>query len=240
VAEGLSPVLNTDGEFDYMKRDRAGKLLKKDGKAQKRFMNFTCDSSLVFSSEYAGSGGFNVSGLGGRASAASKFTNAVTLSSRRIQVPELVDGRTVSHKFLTELCHNDFLNAQVTNNLTVSGSLNKMMENIVASLRFSHPKTTCQNDNQCQDWFNNEVMEVAKAGNTPRCIEESSEKFRTCELRGQQGQNCTVYDAHGTRISDGQNEFTCDQGLTCVKYRDGGWFKGFTLYQYAKGSCRSK
>lgn len=237
MAEGLNPVLLSDGNFDYIKRDQYGRPVKRNNVIQSRLLNFNCDASLDFETEYAGSGGFSVAGVGASSTIARKYSNSVSLSSRRILVPEYIDDKSVTLKFLRDLCHMDFLRAKVTNTMNVSDSLNVMMKNIVSSLRFSHPKTKCAQDNHCYNWYNKEIIPLARAGNFPRCVEETREKYRACELRGLKNQNCSVFDATGKRISDGMFEFTCDAGLKCVKYQEAGWFRGFDIYQYAKGKC---
>lgn len=237
MAEGLNPVLMNDGNFDYIKRDQFGRPVKKNDIIQKRLLNFSCDANLDFETEYAGSGGFSVAGVGASSTIARKYSNSVSLSSRRILVPEYIDNKTVTMRYLRDLCHMDFLRAKVTNTMNVAGSLNVMMKNIVASLRFSHPKTKCVQDTHCYNWYNKEIIPLVKINNFPRCVEESREKFRACELRGLKNQNCAVFDAKGKKISDGMFEYKCDTGLKCVKYQDAGWFRGFDLYQYAKGKC---
>lgn len=237
MAEGLAPALLSDGNFDFVKRDKQGRAIKENGKFKKRFFSFACDASLDFSSDYTGSGGFSVAGVGGGASITKSISQSVNLSSRRIEVPEYIDGKSATLKYLSQLCHNDFLKARVTNTLTVSDSLNVMMKNVVSGLRFSHPKTKCAVDTHCYNWFNNEIIALARIKNFPRCVEEKREKFRACEVRGLQGQNCAVFDAQGKRVSDGWFEFTCDVGLKCVKVQQEGWFRNWELYQYAKGRC---
>lgn len=237
MAEGLNPALLSDGNFDFYKRNRAGQIVMKAGKPEKRFVNFSCDTELEFATDYTGSGGFSVAGVGASTSVTRTYKNVVSLSSRRIMVPEYVQGKSVTYKYLTQLCHMDFLKARITNNMNVADSLNMMMKNVVSSLRFSHPKTKCVLDTHCYNWYNKEVIALVKIGNFPRCVEERREKFRACELRGLKGQNCAIYDAKGKRVSDGMFEFTCDKGLKCVKTQTEGWFQGFDLYRYAKGKC---
>lgn len=237
LAEGLTPVLQPDGNFDFMKRDSLGRVIQENGAAKKRNISFSCDASLEFGSVYAGGGGFSVAGIGGGTSVAQEYANSVSLSSRRINVPEYLDGKTVTMKLLTEICHNDFLRGKVTETMTVSDSLNVMMKNVISGLTFSHPKTKCVTDAHCSDWFNKELVALVKLKNTARCVEEKREKFFACELRGLKGQNCTVYDAQGRRISDGMFEYQCDAGLKCVKVQEEGWFKNWELYQFARGKC---
>lgn len=237
MAEGMSPVLLPDGNFDFYKRDNSGKILMRGGKPVKRFVNFYCDAELEFGTEAKTGGGFSFAGVGGGASVEATFSNTVSLTSRRVLVPEYIDGKTVTFKALAELCMNDFLRARVTNNMTIAQSLNIMMRNVVSSLRYSHPKTKCLRDSQCFNWYNKEIIALVRIGNYPRCVEESREKFYQCQLRGLKGQNCAVFDNKGKRISDGMFEYQCDKGLRCVKTQDAGWFTNWELYQYAKGKC---
>jgi hypothetical protein len=237
MAEGLAPALLPDGNFDFVKRNKLGEAIKENGKFKRRFFSFVCDASLDFNSDYTGSGGFSVAGMGGGASVTKTISQSVNLTSRRIEVPEYIDGKSATIKYLSQICHNDFLKAKVTNTLTISDSLNVMMKNVVSGLRFSHPRTKCAVDTHCYNWFNNEIIALARIKNFPRCVEESREKFRACELRGLKGQNCAVFDSKGKKLSDGFFEFSCDVGLKCVKVQQEGWFRNWELYQYAKGKC---
>ncbi len=237
MAEGMHPVLLPDGNFDFYKRDRAGKIIVKGGKQEKRFINFYCNAELEFATEAKTGGGFSVAGIGGGASIESTFKNVVSMTSRRVLVPEYIDGKSVTFKTLSQLCMNDFLRARVTNNMTIAQSLNIMMRNVVSSLRYSHPKTKCVRDSHCFNWYNKEIIALARIANYPRCVEEKREKFYQCQLRGLKGQNCAVFDAKGKRVSDGMFEFQCDVGLKCVKVQNEGWFTNWELYQYAKGKC---
>jgi hypothetical protein len=237
MAEGLNPVLMNDGNFDLWKRDRAGKVVVQNGKMVKRYVSFTCDAQLDFETDYTGAGGFKFMGIGGDVSVSQRYVNSVNLASRRIALPEYVANKSMTIKYLSELCHRDFLNARLNNTMTVSSSLNIMMKNMVAGLTFSHPKTKCAQDNHCYDWFNKEVISLVKIKNFPRCAEESSrEKYRSCQLRGIEGQNCPVYEK-GKRTSNGQWEYACDKGLRCVKYESQTFFLG-AEWSPAKGKCQ--
>jgi hypothetical protein len=237
LAEGMSPVILNSGNFDTWKRDRAGKIVVKNGKQQSRYVAVFCDADLNFETDYAGSGGFSYMGVGGSARVSKKFTNTVNITSRRIALPDYVGNESVTVKYISEICHKDFLNARFSNALTVRGSLELMMKNVVAGLTFSHPKTKCAVDEHCYNWFNKEVISLVKIKNFPRCKEESDrEKFYSCQLRGLEGQNCPVYE-NGKRTSDGQWEYACDTGLKCVKYEDQTFFLG-NVWNYAKGKCQ--
>ncbi len=237
MADSLSPVLMNDGNFDYWKRDRAGKIILENGIAKKRYISFTCSTNLEFVTDYKGSGGFKFMGVGEDAAITKEFSNTVNLVSRRIALPESVANKSMSVKYISALCHNDFLKAKLNNTMTVQDSLNIMMKNMVAGLTFSHPKTKCATDDQCSNWFNNELISVLKNNNVARCSEESSnEKFRACHLRGLQGQNCPLYE-DGERTSSGEFEYSCDVGLKCVKYENESTVLG-AVWSHAKGKCQ--
>lgn len=224
LASGLHPALDSSGSFDFMKRNKFGNIVVKNGKKQKREISFACEAAMTFSTEYSGSGGFSVMGMGSSVMAAKDYANSVNLISRRIEVPESLDGKIMDYKSLAALCHNDFLNARITSNLTVANSLNIMMKNIISGLSFSHPKTKCAVNSQCNYWYNNEIISFVKRNNVPRCVEHGREKYFTCELRGMAGQKCPVYNNKGRRISDGRFEFTCDAGLRCATVREASFF----------------
>ena len=237
MAEGLTPVLMNDGNFDYWKRDRAGKVIIEDGIAKKRYVSFACSTQLEFSTDYKGSGGFKFMGVGADASISRTFANTVTLASRRIALPESVANKSTTVKYISALCHNDFLKAKFNNTMTIKDSLNIMMKNMVAGLTFSHPKTKCATDDQCSSWFDNEVISVLKNNNVARCSEESGrEKFRACHLRGLKGQNCPVFEG-GKRTSSGEFEYSCDIGLKCVKYKNESTILG-AVWSHSKGKCQ--
>jgi hypothetical protein len=237
MTEGLNPVLLNDGNFDFWKRDASGKILVEHGKPVKRFISFSCDADLNFESEYTGVGGFKYAGLGTETTVSRKYVNTVNLTSRRVYVPEYVSGKTTTIQFLSDLCQNDFLNAHFSNKMTVKNSLETMMKNVVSGLTFSNPRTQCALDEHCFNWYNHEIIGLVRIKNYPRCVEDNREKFRSCGLRGLEGQKCAIVK-NGKRISDGSFEFICDRGLKCVQTKSPGWFKGGELYQYAEGACR--
>lgn len=234
--EGLNPVIMRDGTFDRFKRDRDNKVLYKNGKAVTRYVSMTCDVDLKFESEYAGAGGFKYMGMGVDASISRTFQNVVNLQSRRIALPETVAGKTMTVKFVSDLCHGEFLKAKATNNLTIRQSLDVMMRNVVSGLVFSNPKTKCAQNSDCQDWYNKEVISLKKKKNIARCVEDTRDKFRFCQLRGQVGQNCSVIEG-GKRTSSGQNEYPCDWGLKCVKTSNATSILGMD-WNYSVGKCQ--
>jgi hypothetical protein len=238
LSETLHPVLLANGHFDFWMRDKNGNIVQKDGKPQRRFLVFTCETNLFFETEYSGGGNFYIAGLGGGQYFNRRYANNVIIASRRVAIPESIDGKTVTFDYLKHLCQDEFINTHITNNMTVKDSLNIMMKNIIASVRFSHPKTTCVVDKQCNKWFNNELIGYIKNLNTPRCVEDPKEKFSTCDVRGLEGQSCPVYDKSGKLLSSGNFEFQCDKGLRCVQTQSAGWFKDFSIYRSAKGQCK--
>ncbi len=238
TAEGLRPVLLPDGNFDFNKRDSSGKIIFHNGKVSKRIVSFNCDVGLEFQTDYSGEGTFSVIGIGGSSSVSSAYSNSVNLSSRVIFVPEYVADETVTYQSLQQICHNDFLKAKISKNLTITDSLNILMKNVAGQLRFSHPKTKCIMDKDCFLWFKYDILGLLRVGNYPRCVEEQRQKYFSCELRGLTGQNCSVFDQKGKLLSDGQFEFVCDKGLNCVKVQEEGFFRNWKIYQYAKGQCQ--
>jgi hypothetical protein len=235
-AEGLTPVLYGNGNFDFYMRDQAGKITKKGGKDLKRFISFYCEAELSFETEYKGSGGFKLAGIGGSVDLGSSYKNKVNLSSRRVMVPEKVDGKTFTMNDVVTICNSGFLNARLNPAMTVKDSLNVMMKNVVSSLRFSNPNTKCLVDSQCNSWFVKEKMPLVRNTATPRCVEVPRDKYRACVVRGLKGTKCPVYQ-NKQRVSDGMFEYACDQGLKCVQTQEAGWFKNYDLYQYAIGKC---
>ena len=239
LADGLYPVMYNDGNFDFSKRDANGKIIKEKGKELKRYVSFSCDAQLNFSTNYAGGGEFKAAGLGASAKKTKTFSSVVNLSSRRILLPEFVGNKTFTIEALTNLCHRDFLKAKASNSLTIEQSLNILMKNVVAGLTFSHSKTKCVQDSHCYDWFNKEIIPLGRVKNFPRCVQGSnSEKNFTCALRGLEGQACSLYDKSGKRITSGSFEFVCDKGLTCVQTKQAGWFQNWEIYEYAEGRCK--
>ena len=51
MAEGMSPVIVDGGNFDFWKRDAYGNVVKKNGQQVKRYVFFTCDADLNFSTD---------------------------------------------------------------------------------------------------------------------------------------------------------------------------------------------
>ena len=231
IADGLEPVLDANGRFDYYEKDRLGRSTK-----ERRFIAFFCDASLSFKSDYEGKGSFKVAGVGAEASGSKEFSNTVALNSRRLYVPEYVGKSLVNLKLLSEICHNDFLNARINSKIRVRDSLDVMMKNVINGVRFTHPDMKCALDNHCTKWFRTEVLGILRNKATARCVKNNGGAF-ACALRGTRGQTCAVYE-NGKRTSAGMGEYICDKGLRCVKTRNAGWLQGGRLYQPSFGVCR--
>lgn len=228
TAEGMEPALLPTGHFNF----------KRETRDKPRRIIFVCNTGLEFESLYSGKGALTVMGLGPSVTKSNNYNNIVNLGSRRIPVPETIDGKIPTLKDLSDICNKDFLKAKISSTMTVESSLNIMMKSLVANLSFTHPKTQCAVDSHCLKWFNKEILSHAQGKNIPRCIENEADKYRACEVRGLEGQNCTVLDKSGKRISSGNLEFACDKGLKCVQTKEAGWFKSSSSpYQFAEGKC---
>lgn len=238
MALGLTPALLSDGNFDLYKRDNRGNIVKSKGKAVRREISFSCAAQVNFTSDYKGEGGFKIMGMGADVSVSQTYSNSVGLDSRRITIPDYVAGKSVTMSYLSQVCHNDFLNAPVAGG-TIKKNLDGMMKNVVASLVFSHPKTKCATDNDCVDWYNNEVISWHKSRTYPRCAPEATgrEKFNACTLRGLEKASCPIVK-NGKRTSEGSFEYACDKGLKCVQTQVGGWFTNGEIKSYDEGKCQ--
>lgn len=234
--DGLSP-LTSRNDFDFYVRDESGKIKLKNGKPEKRYMTFACNANLDFSTTLQGSAGLSVMGVGADVNASRVYSNNVRLNSRRIMLPEYLEGQTVNMSTLAQICHKDFLNARLRTNLTLKDSLNIMMRDVISTLVYSNPKTKCLTDAHCQNWFNKSIKPVSGRTAVPRCLEETREHYFACYARGTLGTKCPIY-SKGKLISDGTNEYNCDRGLRCVKTKEYGWLKSFSLFQYAEGRCQ--
>jgi hypothetical protein len=232
IAEGLGPFFKSNGDINFFRE------VSKDHKV-KRSINFGCEAALEFSTDYVGAGSFSVGVVKADNSIKRTYSNSVTQSSRNIALPETIGNKVMTFKAATEICNDGFLYAWIElAKMNVAQSLELTMKDIVKNLHFSHPKTTCYQDSQCQDWFNYEVINFLKLSNRPRCVEDETEGFKTCELRGLKGQNCSVFDSNGLRTSSGSFEYKCDKGLKCVQVQGPGWFTNGRLYQPAVGECK--
>ncbi len=234
--DGLSPLTDRNN-FDFYVRDADGKIKMKNGKPEKRYLTFGCNADLNFNTSLQGSGGISVMGVGADVNASRSYGNSVGLSSRRVALPEYIEGKTVNMAVLAQICHRDFLNAKLRNNLTLRDSLNIMMRDVISTLVYSNPKTKCVTDAHCQNWFNRNVKPVSGNGAVGRCLEEKREHFFACYARGVAGTKCPI-SANGKLITDGKNEYPCDRGLRCVQVKEYGWLKSLQIFQYAEGRCQ--
>lgn len=236
MSEGYAPVITSGGNFDRVKRERDNSVAMKNGKVVPRYIAFFCDVDLKFASDSTVSGGLKYMGMGADVSVSSSFQSAVNIQSRRIALPESVGGKMVTVKYLSELCHNDFLKGRYSNNMTVAQSLTVLMKNVVAGLVYSNAKTKCATDADCSNWYRSEVITLKKKNNVARCVEHVKEKYRFCQLRGKVGQKCSVIEKN-KRTSSGENEYPCDWGLRCVK-KESAAYLGSWKVTSSEGTCQ--
>ena len=234
--DGLAP-LTSRNEFDFYVRDESGKIKMKNGKPERRYMTFGCNADLNFGTTLNGSAGLSIMGVGADVNASRSYTNNVGLASRRVNVPEYLEGKTVNMSVLAQICHKEFLNAKLRNNLTLKDSLNIMMRDVISTLVYSNPKTKCVTDAHCQNWFNRTVKPVSGGTAVARCLEERREHFFACYARGVAGTKCPIMK-DGKLLSNGMNEYGCDRGLRCVQVKEYGWLKSLEIFQYAEGRCQ--
>lgn len=232
VTEGHHPLLTSNGNFDFAKRDQNSKAIIKNGSVQKRFSAFFCEASLIFKTDYVGSGGFSYMGIGGSVGRGREVSDRVNVESRRILLPEYIDGKSVTMPLLRQLCHVDFLRARINNTMTMKQSMEVTMKNMLAGAIFIHPKTKCVVDNHCLGWFKKEKINLVGKTAYPRCAEESREKYRACVVTSLAGQRCPVM-AKGKLVSSGANEYNCDRGLKCVVTKK----PGPLFFQHAVAQC---
>ncbi len=235
TSEGLNPVITSSGEFDRYKKGTNNQYITKNGKKVPRYISFYCDAELKFETDTVGSGGFKYFGMGADLKVSKSFQNSVTIQSRRIALPEVVGNKTVTVNMIAQVC-NSFINQKYSNSMTVRKSLDAMMKGVVSGLVYSNPRTTCATDSACTNWFNKENIAFKRRGNRARCVENSKEKFKSCQLRGLAGQNCAVIE-NRKKTSSGENEYICDTGLRCVKYIDATYVLGYN-WSYSVGRCQ--
>ena len=235
IAEGNHPILISGKLFDRYKRDREGKILMKNGKPQMRYSAFWCDLNLRFESEYTGGGGFHYMGLGGGASVTNIFAHALNSNSRRVAVPESVEGKHIDLEYITKICHESYPKGKISNTMTIRQSLDVSMKHILSGLVFTNPKTKCATDTHCRDWWEKEIPALQKKNNTYRCVEHSADKYRFCQVRGLAKQACPVIEG-GRRVSHGLQEYPCDWKFKCVKKSNASFVVNMPV-AYAKGVC---
>jgi len=239
MGEGMSPELNATGHFDFLKRDEDGNPVLKNGVPQKRFIVFSCEVQFTYETELSAMAGLSFMWIaGGSYKKTQNYTHTVSKASRRIFVPEIVGGKTISLAFLQDICRNDFLKTKINNKMTVSDSLNVSMENAIRSLRVIGGKTQCAVDRHCYEEFKNNFA-VNKNVTFPRCENEYTHRTKVCSVKGLEGASCSVIEK-GQLVSSGLFEYDCDKGLECIKVQDAGWFQGWDVYRPAKGECRPK
>lgn len=234
--EGMYPLFNEQGIFDLIWKGADGRpLTNSNGTHQRRFVFFTCDAELLIESERALRGGFKISGVGAEGNLVHTYQNTITLSSRRLLVPDSVDGRQVNLAFLAQICHNDFMRARTQNGRSVRDNMNTTARNLASGLTFVDRASECMVDTHCNNWFRG-VVSIHKYRTAPRCARAvGNNAMFSCQLRGQVGANCQVV-RNGRRVSSGYFEYTCDRGLRCVVTREGN--ANFFTREPWVGECR--
>jgi hypothetical protein len=219
-AEGGSPPTDERGYFDLIARDGSNRPVVRNGVPQSRFVFFTCEAEITIESERLVNGGFKVFGAGAEGEVKSLWANNVTLTSRRVLVPDTVDGRQVTFNDLSLLCHQDFMGARTTNGRTVRDNLRASARNLISSLVYQDSALECVEDRHCDRWYQG-VLGIHRYRTAGRCVRaRGNVSLLTCQLRGQVGANCAVVQ-NGQHLSSGYFEYPCDRGLRCVVTRTG-------------------
>jgi hypothetical protein len=220
--EGMEYPINNDGTFNRWKKNNAGQIIMKNGQRERRFMAFYCIVWQQADSKYEGEATVSVDVGFASQTASVSLSNfeqsSSSLTSRRIMVPESIGNQIVNVNMIRQICWKDFLKANIRQGLTVQQSLNVMMYNMLSNLVFSHPKSKCATDAHCLPWARNMNMTAStKARVYPRCMEDSKEKFRFCELKSLEGSSCEMFQ-YGKRITMETffKQNACDHGLKCT------------------------
>lgn len=236
--EGLTPLFDAQGRFDLIAKDAQGRPRMQNGRSVRRAVTFSCEASSNIESEAVLKGGFKVAGVGGEAGVTKKFATSISLSSRRVFVPDSIDGREALLSTLSRICHNQYMTMRTSNGKTVRQNLDTMSRNIVSGLTFVNPSMQCVTSNHCSNWYNREVIWMHKQNTVPRCIQSrGSESLMTCQLRGVEKAACAVVK-EGKRVSSGMFEYTCAQNYRCTITHEGGWFQNGNLWDPWKAECR--
>jgi hypothetical protein len=237
--EGHYPLFDHRGHFDLALRDGSGEIKMEAGAPKRRFAMFICDAESTIETTLKAGGELRTVLGGGSQYSGNYFRQGVNLSSRRVLVPDLIDGEVATVEKLAEICHRHFLNFRNSNGRTIRQNLETMARNLTQSLVYTNRNLECVMDSHCQDWFHTKVSWINRVKTTPRCIQtKSNDRLMVCQLRGDVGANCAVLK-NGKRVSSGDFEYTCREGLSCVVTQEGGWFKRGVLYAPYEGECRA-
>jgi hypothetical protein len=233
IAEGQYPISKTNGLFDLVDRNSAGKVVMEKGQPKKRYAAFFCEATFNYTTEYTGGGGFKVAGVGGNVNTGRRITESVYMQSRRLVVPDFIANKQVTFQELRRICQAEYINAKVYGNMTVKAVADAQIKAQLSGMVFVHPKTKCVTDNHCVNWFKREKLHLVGNKAYPRCAEDRVEKYRTCIVASAIGQSCPVYQ-HGKLMSAGGIfENICDRGLKCVTTKQ----PGMLFWQYAEAKC---
>lgn len=235
-AEGPYPLTNSSGYFDLDWRDGQGRIVIKDGAPQRRFVFFTCSATMAIQVDAGAEASFSVLGAGASASGKRYKRFESNYSSRRVLVPDTINGLKVGLAQLTDICHNRFLNVRVPNGRTIRTNMRTSLQNMTKSLVLESSLIQCSKSNHCVNWFNRQPR-GRKLMTVPRCAPGGGGAM-SCQVRGKAGARCAV-------IKNGKNlsvpgSLTCDSGLRCVQTREyvGSYFDWLPPLFYAVGECR--
>jgi hypothetical protein len=245
MSEGSDIAYNSDGSFNRWVIGDNGKPVMKNGKNVRNFLAMYCEYSSEVSSGYKGEATVSVElGAGSFSNSTSLArydTTSQTQSSRRVLLPDSIGGKIVNTAMIQQTCFKVYPNSLVRKGLTVKQSLALSQRNLLSGLVFSHPKTKCATDTQCMPWARGlRLSDSVKRMAFPRCVEEPTEKYRYCKMKGLQNVQCPVYD-HKKLVSAESigGYFDCDNGLHCNITSPALYVPGTSwLFRAAVGTCQ--
>lgn len=213
--EGIYPIYDGNGLFDLNWKGADGRPLVTNGKTQRRFVFFTCNASIELETKIEGGGSLKIFGMGAEGRSMTAWRKTIEASSRRMLIPDTIDGQQVTVQMLAKICHKDFLNVRTQNGKTARQNLHMTLANMAKSLVYSNPSMQCATDNHCTGWFNKK-WRISKMRAVPRCAQSvGNSGLMTCQTRGREGASCPVY-LKGKHVSVGVLEHPCDKGFRCV------------------------
>lgn len=234
--EGLYPLTNAQGFFDLDWRGADGRPHMTNGAPQRRFVFFTCDASMKIAVDAGAGATLDVVGMGASASAKRIKTFETSYSSRRVLVPDMINGKRVGLAQLTDICHNKFIDARTPNGKTIRQNMRTSLVNMTRTLVLKGTASQCVRDNHCTKWFN-ERPRGYRLNLVPRCA-QGGPGVMTCQTRGKVGASCGIVK-NGKKLTVG-NHPLCDAGLRCVQTREyvANYFDWLPPLYYAQGQCR--
>lgn len=216
--EGIYPLFDSRGYFDLDWRDASGRVQLLNGRPQRRFVFFTCDAMAEIESEAGAGGTLKLFGVGAEGRASSRWVETTEVSSRRVLVPDTVDGRQTTRASLTNICLQDFLNVRTATGRSIRTNMLTSLRNAATSLVYSNPGMQCVRDNHCTNWFNRR-WRINRINAVPRCVQANGNSgLMVCQTRGREGARCPLRSNGITNIGSlGVLEHPCDTGFQCVR-----------------------